>query len=341
MGVAIKAMRKVAKLSAKDREALFRNTAAKIGMSEGIVEKDFWVCFILDYLFHESPWRDHLVFKGGTSLSKAYHLIKRFSEDVDLILDWRVLGYAKDYPLGLSSNNQREKFKAECTEKFRKFLADDFIPKISEDIGGILPKSSKFSLYEENGELTVLFHYPSIFRDFALTPAIRLEIGPLAAWTPTQNALITPYVAECYSGLFAGVGTVILTTTAERSFWEKATILHAEAHRPDGNRTPQRYSRHYYDMYCMAKSPFKKSALDNIQLLKDVAEFKNKFYHAGWARYDMAKPGTLRLVPSADNEEVLRKDYDAMQSMFYGEYPDFNTITDEIAKLEKEVNGLK
>lgn len=91
-------MRNIARLSDNDRRELFRNTADKMGLNDAIVEKDFWVCFTLDYLFHRSPWKESITFKGGTSLSKAFHLISRFSEDIDLILDWRVLGYGKDEP---------------------------------------------------------------------------------------------------------------------------------------------------------------------------------------------------------------------------------------------------
>ena len=80
-------MRKIVQLPDQDRSDLFRNTADKMGLSDAIVEKDFWVCFTLDFLFHRSAWKDAFTFKGGTSLSKAYHLINRFSEDIDLILD--------------------------------------------------------------------------------------------------------------------------------------------------------------------------------------------------------------------------------------------------------------
>ena len=86
-------MIEIARLPADERQELFHNTAAKTGLHDAIVEKDFWVCLTLDYLFHRSPWRKAVTFKGGTSLSKGYHLINRFSEDIDLILDWRVLGY--------------------------------------------------------------------------------------------------------------------------------------------------------------------------------------------------------------------------------------------------------
>lgn len=84
-------MKNIARLPEEERLILFRNTTANCGLSEGIVEKDFWVCWTLDYLFHQSPWANHLAFKGGTSLSKSFDLIHRFSEDIDLILDWRLL----------------------------------------------------------------------------------------------------------------------------------------------------------------------------------------------------------------------------------------------------------
>jgi len=103
-------MRKIANLPIKDRESLFRNTAHKIGMTEAIVEKDFWVCWTLDYLFHRCKWKKYLAFKGGTSLTKSYGLIERFSEDIDLILDWRVLGYSKDEPWQYRSNSKQDYF---------------------------------------------------------------------------------------------------------------------------------------------------------------------------------------------------------------------------------------
>ncbi len=102
-------MRKMARRSEKDRRELFRATAQKMRVHEAIVEKDFWVCWILDYLFHESPWKDHLAFKGGTSLSKAFGAIERFSEDIDLILDWRSLKYSLDEPWAKRSATNLER----------------------------------------------------------------------------------------------------------------------------------------------------------------------------------------------------------------------------------------
>ena len=127
-------MRKIATIPARAREALFRNTAAKMGMSEAIIEKDFWVCYMLDYLFHRCEWKDNLAFKGGTSLSKAYGLIERFSEDIDLILDWRVLGFEKDEPWIDRSNTKQDIFNKEANRRTEEFLKDMFLPEIIKDL---------------------------------------------------------------------------------------------------------------------------------------------------------------------------------------------------------------
>lgn len=149
-----------------------------------------------------------------------------------------------------------------------------------------------------------------------------------------------PYVANYYPQVFEKKTIDILTTTAERTFWEKATILHQEALRPDYSLIPVRYSRHYYDMYCMAKSYVKKSALSQPELLIKVATFKKKFYPRGWAKYELARVGTLKLYPAEHSIPEIRKDYAKMRNMIYGYYPSFDEILDTIKELENEINSL-
>lgn len=127
-------MRDIARLSEKDKKALFHNTAAKMGMTDAIIEKDFWVCFMLDYLFHRCQWKNNIAFKGGTSLSKSYGLIERFSEDIDLILDWRVLGYEKDEPWEERSNTKQDIFNKEAGTKTEAFLKNEFMPAVIADL---------------------------------------------------------------------------------------------------------------------------------------------------------------------------------------------------------------
>ena len=223
---------------------LFRNTAQKTGLHEAIVEKDFWVCLTLDYLFHYCPWKEAFTFKGGTSLSKCYGLIKRFSEDIDLILDWRVLGYGLNEPWEQRSNTKQDAFNKEANSRAEAFLSEKLLPVLKEDMGKILGKEAHFYILPEDAQ-TICFQYPKIFEDSSTLQIIRLEIGALAAWTPSVSKTITSYVAETYPKVFSKPDTTILTASAERTFWEKATILHHEANRPENLSMPDRYSRHY------------------------------------------------------------------------------------------------
>lgn len=330
-------MYRIANLQDKERQDLFQNTASRRGMNVAIVEKDFWVCLVLDYLFHTSKWKHNLAFKGGTSLSKAYNVIERFSEDIDLILDWRILGYGIDEPWNKRSNTQQIKFNEDSRKRLFTFLKENFVKEVKKDLQSLIEKPMNVEI-DKNDDGIVNFAYPSIYHDSSILQVIRLEIGALAAWTPTQTAEITPYVAEEYPNLFEKKSSNVLTTSAERSFWEKATILHQEAFRPENSLIPARYSRHYYDLYCMSKTHIKENAIAHPELLEEVARFKDKFYPRGWARYDLAKVGTLHLLPSKHSEQRLRQDYTEMRAMIFGEYPSFEIIMDGISQLEKEIN---
>jgi len=330
----------IAKLSAKERSALFTNTAAKTGMTDAIIEKDFWVCWTLDYLFNHCEWKNHLAFKGGTSLSKAFHLIKRFSEDIDLILDWRVLDYTAEEPWMERSNTKQDQFNKEANVRAVDFLREEFLPVVQSGLSQTLGFSIHLSQDADDGQ-TVLFTYPQEFSDSSILQEIRLEIGALAAWTPAEKFNITPYAAEQYPHLFAQPDTTVLTVLPERTFWEKILILHREANRPEKSAFPQRYSRHYFDLYCMADSAAKDAAFANLGLLAKVTEFKEKFYRSSWAEYEKAKPGTIKLMPPNHKLTSLATDYEHMQNMIFGRKPDFETLMEGIKHLEDEINHLR
>jgi hypothetical protein len=329
-------MRDIAKLQDKDREALFRNTAQKMGMNEAIVEKDFWVCWTLDYLFHQSKWKKHFAFKGGTSLSKGYRLIKRFSEDIDLILDWRLLGYDEAEPYIERSHSKQDLFIKEANERAERFLDEAVLPVMRQNISDDLGVFVKIYIDKADPQ-TIRFVYPQSFSDQAILQEIRLEIGTLASWTPASPLPITPYAAEYYPKLFSKPSTVILTVAPERTFWEKVTILHREANRNTG-AMPMRYSRHYYDLFCIAASDVKQKALSDLELLSKVAAFKSRFYRCPWAKYEDAKPGSIKLMPPESSIKTLRDDYKHMQSMFYGDIPTFEQVMESIQALEAEIN---
>ena len=183
-------MRKIATIKENDRKALFQNTAAKMGLTNAIIEKDFWVCFMLDYLFHRCEWKDHIAFKGGTSLSKSYGLIERFSEDIDLILDWRVIGFGLDEPWEERSNTKQDLFNKEANSRTERFLKETFMPTVVTDLQKDLNTSVNCYI-DETDPQTVVFAYNRSFNDNSILPVIRLEIGALAAWTPAEEKPIT------------------------------------------------------------------------------------------------------------------------------------------------------
>ena len=331
-------MKKVANLSRADREELFLVTARERALPEAVIEKDFWACWTLDYLFHDSPWKEHLAFKGGTSLSKCFNLIQRFSEDIDLILDWRLVGCGKDEPWAERSKNKQDKFNKAVNARTEVFLAEDFVPKLEEDFRALFSDDFQISIDSADPQ-TVCFAYPRLFSEGAILPIIRLEIGALAAWTPTQEATVTSFAAEQYPQVLEEPSTSLRTVAPERTFWEKVTILHKEAFRTNG-KIPPRYSRHYYDLWCMAQSPVKDAAFQDLDLLRQVVAFKDRFYPAGSAHYELAKPGTMRLMPPDDCLPALRTDYEHMKNMIFGEKPEFEEILNTTNKISSDINRL-
>jgi Nucleotidyl transferase AbiEii toxin, Type IV TA system len=328
-------VRNFAKRSEQERREVFRATAQALHVHEAIIKKDFWVCWVLDYLFKSSQWKDRLAFKGGTSLSKAYHVIERFSEDIDFILDWRLLGYSADEPWQERSATKQSAFNIEANEQCAAFLTREFVPALSRSLNEL----AATEIGVESKGQDVLVQYPASFSLSAILPHIKLEIGPLAAWIPIEKKKVSPYVAEKFPHLFAQSFTSVSTVAAERTFWEKATILHQEAHRPPNSRLPLRYSRHYYDLYQLSCSPIRDKALARFDLLQHAVDFKIKFYRSAWAKYEEAKPGSLRLSPSAERVAELRKDYQNMQPMLFGSIPVFEDILAGLAALEKLINN--
>ena len=331
-------MEGIAAWSEDKRNELFRETAARKNMSPAIVEKDFWVCWVLKNIFSSPQLKTHLVFKGGTSLSKVFGLIERFSEDVDLILDWRLLGYGSDQQdpyQDLPSNTQRDRFNAEFNQKAARYIIETLCPQLAE----ILSRCPEVHVSVDPEESQVVnIRYPAAFSLDYLRPEVRLEIGPLASYVPRSSFTIQPYAAGVFPNVFDEPDCPVVAIEAKRTFWEKATILHQQAHRPGA--IPGQYSRHYYDMYRLAISEVKKRALADLSLLKNVAAFKSRFYRCSWARYEDAKPGTFKLIPPEKHVASLRTDYRQMAVMIFGEIPSFDQILDTLGQLENEINQL-
>ena len=333
-------MNRVAVLPARERSDLFREAAWQLGdargMNPAVVEKDFWVCWVLKQLFEDPELKDRMVFKGGTTLSKCYQLIERFSEDIDLILDWRLLGYGagqRDPFEDFGSNTKQDKFNKQFNAAAAAYISTTLVGQLGRMFGQCQGVSAPVDPSDGH---TINVAYPAAFAESYLRPEVRLEIGPLGSWIPSSWHDITPYAATAFPAVFKNPVSRAATIAAERTFWEKAAILHQEAHRT--GPVPPRYSRHYYDLYRLARSPVKAAALGDTQLLRDVVAFKRRFYPAKWANYESAIPGSFKLMPAADQLADLRRDYRGMAVMFFGETPAWDDVVDTLQKLEDEIN---
>jgi len=331
-------MDKVSELSRDDRRDLFVQTARDLGFDPAVVEKDFWVCWVLKRLFQSPELSKQLVFKGGTSLSKVHHLIERFSEDIDLVLDWQLLGYGKggDDPWAtVRSNTQLDKSNREFNRKAADYIRETLCPQIerlTQTTAGIR------CVIPDDEPQVIEIHYEASLQLSALRPNVKLEIGPLASWVPSIRSTVRPYAADAFPKLFDDPECPVVAITAERTFWEKATILHQQAHRT--GRMPEGYSRHYYDLYCLGESRVRAAALADLKLLGDVRLFKQRFYRSKWASYETAMPGTFKLMPTKMGEANLQDDYAAMRPMFFSDPPKWPDILDGLKALEDEINAM-
>lgn len=323
----------IAQWTLEERKELFQEAAARLGITAAIVEKDFWVTWMLAALFDDAVLARQLMFKGGTSLSKVYGVIERFSEDIDLILDWQSL--TTEVPKLARSKTQDSLLSKQLNEQAKAYIKQKLSPLIEQVVNGVCSVTG-----DADDGFVVNVGYPSLFADDYLRPEIRLEIGPMAAWNPHEKRSISSLVASVFPEQFKRASCDVNVVLAKRTFWEKATILHAEAHRPSAKPLPMRYSRHYYDLSQMANTTIKDEALTDLALLAQVVEFKKRFYSSGWANYDLARPGTFKLVPNEKVMGELTKDYAAMRNMIYGHYPDFEELNATLKALELEINQL-
>jgi len=326
-------MERVAQWMEGDRRDLFEETSTRKGMSPAIVEKDFWVCWTLRRLFASDELASKIMFKGGTSLSKVFGLIERFPEDIDLILDWAEV--TSEDPFEERSKTKQERYNKQIVEGSRAYISDHMIPEIQSLLGDLCSISGM----EDEPDI-IHVTYPASFSDDYLRPEVLLEVGPLAQWTPNNSFEIQPYAADTFPEQFEEPRCRVQDVCAERTFWEKATILHHEAHRFVNKPVPLRVSRHYYDLARMAEQDVRSAALANLDLLKSVVDFKLRFYPQKWARYDLARPGTLKLVPPDHMLKEIRRDYTAMEAMIYGDVPSVDHILEVLKDLEGEINVL-
>lgn len=329
-------LERIAELGDADRADIVRITAAEVNIIEAAIEKDFWVCWALHRIFSDTELSKQLLFKGGTSLSKCYGLIERFSEDIDLILDWALL--TDEDPYAARSNTQQDKFNKKMEAAATEYVQGPLFEQINKLMGD----RCTFKMATElDKPRSIMMAYPRAFTSPYIKPEIELEIGPMSGMTPNSEFTITPYCNDITKAKLGSAELKVRAIEAKKTFWDKITILHTEAHRPEDRGQPARYSRHYYDIYQMLNSYVVEQAMADLPLLQDVVTFKHKFYPQGWANYEGAKAGVFKLIPEAFRIKTLRADYAQMQEMIFGEYPSFDDILEVVASFEERLNKSK
>lgn len=340
--------------SPEDRRGLFLATANRLGTPLQNVEKDFWVSWVLDLLFNgRDASEPRLLFKGGTSLSKAYGLISRFSEDIDITVFREDIG--QDIEVGdlegLSGKQQRlrlEAIKQACQIYIQGSLKERLNRQIKaafRDAGVSITEDPVVQDPDDPDKQTLLVRYPSVSTnpDEYVKPTVKIEAGAKSALDPHRSTSIQPYVADDMPTTNLIVPDVV-TIDAERTFWDKVVILHGLRRWHDNRgalrQQGHRVSRHYYDIYKLSRSPVGQRAAKDRALALDCARHALMFFNSTDLDLIHAQPGSFAITPTPEMEDALKRDYQAMSGMIFGEVPDFAEILEATRQLEQVINQV-
>ena len=324
-----------------ERHLYIEQAAIQRSLSPVIMEKDFWVCWLLGILF-ESKFAGDLVFKGGTSLSKVFGVIDRFSEDIDLSLSPQFLNLPEAGKSRTQANKWMAKAEAACGQAVKSLIAPLLEAAAIDTLGDRGEAWFEFLTDPATHSPVLLFHYPSTQPDgFAyLKRSVKLEFGSLTDQQPTGRHPVAPWIADVLPEAFPDWKCEVVALEVQRTFWEKATILHTEFQRPADKPTPDRFSRHYADTAALATHPDASKAAGDDELRSRVVHWKSRFFGSSWAKYDEAVPGSFRLVPPPARLPSLSQDYQAMRDMYLSEPASFDDILAALAGLEGRINGI-
>ncbi len=337
-------------LPAGEKEVYIRETAARLNLVPQIVEKDFWVCWTLKLLFSRSEFAAHLVFKGGTSLSKVFKVIARFSEDIDLSIGLPLLGFEESFLAAEASASRTRRHLEQVEAKCAAFVQNEFrltMENVIRETLGPRAGGGDWLEYDLDGATkspVLRFRYPaSIPPEVSagyIEQTVKMELGSLTDQRPAGQHRIAPLMAEIVAeGTFEDFSSEVVALEVERTFWEKATILHAEFHRPETQGLKDRMARHYADFAALWKHPSGMLARSQFDLLARVVTFKSRYYPSKWARYDLAQPGTLRLCAATARMGKLEKDYQQMAVMYFQDPLEFAQIIETLREAENAING--
>ena len=334
----------------QDKRDVFGAAASRLDTLPSYVEKDFWVCLVLESLYNRLPeGHPRLLFKGGTSLSKAFGLIRRFSEDIDLVVyrgDLGFVGIGDPTVAGNLSNSQRNALFEELRVACSSYILGDLATELSKLMSQVVEGCRVDSDEDDVDRQTLLIEYPTQYLSIGgayVAPRVKVEAGARSALDPILDCAFTPIVADELPSWSLDVSN-IRVIAPERTYWEKLLILHGlHCGYRDEQRLPtdkDRISRHYYDVAMITATESGKSALSNMALLDAVRDHNLIAFRQAWRRFEQAVPGSLRLVPQDELRTAIQGDYEAMEGMILGEAPGFEWVMEQIEYAEAAVNGV-
>lgn len=329
-------------LSREDQAEALEVAAAQTGRPPHLLEKDIWVVWTLSAIY-ESALAEKLTFKGGTSLSKVYKIIDRFSEDIDLTYDIRevVPDLLRDGNPIPASASQAKKITDRVRDRLPQWIEGEVLPILLSTLqrDGV---QASLSLAGNEKEKLILAYEPIKVGTGYAASTIQLEFGGRATGEPHQRHAVACDMAPVINGIVFPTAQP-LVMAAERTFWEKATAAHVYCRQ--GRLRSERYSRHWYDLAAMANSGHAQAAIDDLELARAVAEHKAMFFAEKDAQknsidYKAAVSTEIQIIPEGGALEALEKDYIAMleDGLLATHQPSFAEIISTCAELESLIN---
>lgn len=327
-------------LNANDRKEVFIEVATQSGMTPFAVEKDWWVSRSLEIIFQLDVAK-HLVFKGGTSLSKAWKLIDRFSEDIDLAIDQEFLMSPK--------NNWSKKEKTTLRKLAGVYAAENFFPEIEKAFKAQGYQNLVFDIVKTNEsdkDPSVLkIFYPNLVNSTGdyMEPCIQIELSCRSLREPFEERIIHSLIDEYFSDKsFASKGFKVPTVIPERTFLEKLFLLHEEFHRPEEKRRLNRLSRHIYDIYQLSNSGINEKSFHDKELYQTIVAHRYLFSKIGGVDYNTHNPKTLDPIPPKSLKKVWEEDYSKMvESMIYEKTPPtFKQLIENLEDLREQLQNV-
>ncbi|MCL2328540.1 MAG: nucleotidyl transferase AbiEii/AbiGii toxin family protein [Bacteroidetes bacterium] len=325
-------------LTDTNKRNIFAETARQKALPISSIEKDWWVVQTLSALF-STEYADKLIFKGGTSLSKGWNLIERFSEDIDLALDREFLGFA-----GELSNKEIHKLRYASYEFIStKFVAALDVSFKTMGFENVIVKPQQVVNHDQDPLIIEIYYQKLAGHDVYLRPDILVEIGSRSLKEPFSQRNISTFVADVFPKMpFTENPVIVPTVNPERTLLEKIFLLHEEYQRPPEKMRVERLSRHLYDIERLSQTPHFHNALTDKELYNTIVAHREKFSRLGGVDYTKHAPEHIRIVPPENLLSLWEDDYERMKnSMIYGEKISFKELIMRIGNVQEIINNKK